>query len=282
MEGSSTGAVREYLARRKDGTVFPCIVYYVTISDMDGTPVGIRGILTDITNRKLMEEEINRINRELEVYAEVVSHDLRGPISVIQSASIKLDELMERCADPDTAGIGMKIVHIIGKSAENAVALINDLLTLARAGQVTSKVFETDVRGIVDKVLEENAAPIEERDIKVAVDEDLGHIMADPTQLYQIFTNLIRNAIAYNDNPEPEIRVTHQEEKGVHIYKVRDNGSGIPPDEVEEIFLPLHRGKTGGTGIGLSIVYKLVSLYRGEIRAYNDGGACFEFTLMDL
>ncbi|RJP30881.1 MAG: PAS domain-containing sensor histidine kinase [Actinobacteria bacterium] len=282
MDGSSTGAVREYLARRKDGTVFPCVVYSVIISDEAGTPVGIRGILTDITERKLMEEELARINRELKVYAEVVSHDLRGPISVIQSASATLEGLMEDCADRDTVAKGDKVVGIIRNSSLSAEVLIENLLALAKAGQSPGEVSEIDVKEIVEKVLEDKAWPIEEKGVRVAVDDDLGRILADPTHVYQIFSNLIGNALSYNDNPDPQVGITHEEEDGVHRYLVRDNGPGIPAEDIESVFLPLFRGKDGGTGLGLSIVEKLVSLYGGEIRAYNDGGACFTFTLRDL
>lgn len=282
MDGSSLGATCEHLARRKDGTVFPCIVYSVSIPDEDGAPAGIRGILTDITERKTMEAELKRINSELDVYAEVVSHDLRGPLSVIQSASTNLDELMENCADLDTAGTGRSVVDIITKSTENAEELINNLLALARAGQAPGKINETDVRELVEKVLEEKAVILEKKGVKVEVDENLGRIMAEPTHIYQIFSNLIGNAITYNDNPHPEIGITHRESKGLHHYMVRDNGPGIPPDEVEKIFKPLYRGVSGGTGIGLSIVDKLTALYGGGISAYNTGGACFEFTLGDL
>ena len=282
MDGSSTGAVREYLARRKDGTVFPCIVYSVIILDEDGAPAGIRGILTDISERKAIEEELESINRELEVYAEVVSHDLRGPISVIKSASMNLDGLMEECTDGDTTAQGNKIVEIIRNSTLNAEALIDNLLALAKAGQSPDEVGEIDVKGIVDKVLEDRVWPMEERGVRVSVDDDLGRIAADPTHVYQIFSNLIGNAISYNKSPEPRIEISHEEENGIHRYLVRDNGPGIPAEEVEDIFLPLFRGEGGGTGLGLSIVSKLVSLYGGRIEAYNDKGACFTFTLRDL
>lgn len=282
MDGSSTGATREYLALRKDGDAFPCIVYSVLITDEHGRPAGVRGILTDITERKRMEEELERINQELEVYADVVSHDLRGPISVIQSASNNLDQLVEDCADREMESMGRKIAEIIKSSADSAEALIENLLDLAKAGQVPDEVHEIDVREIVDRIIEEKSLSLREKNVRVVIDDDLGRIVADPTHIYQIFANLIGNAIAYNDNPRPEIRVSHETKGGFHAYQVRDNGSGISPREAERVFRPLYRGRNGGTGIGLSIVRRLVTLYGGEIRAYNDGGTCFAFTLGDL
>ncbi len=282
ISGASEGDTREYLARRKDGTTFPCMVYSTAVKDERGTTVGIRGILTDISERKRMEEEIIRANRELELYAEVVSHDLRGPVSVIRSAISGLEVILRDCEDARAAENVGKVLEIMRESSETAQSLIEDLLALAKAGQMPEKTSRVEVRGVVEKVLKERAASIEEKGIKVCRDEDLGTVRADPTHIYQIFSNLISNSIAYNHDPEPVIWIEHREESGFHRYRVRDNGPGIPEGEAEDIFLPLHRGKDGGSGLGLSIVHRLVTLYGGAIRAYNQGGACFEFTLRDL
>jgi signal transduction histidine kinase len=104
----------------------------------------------------------------------------------------------------------------------------------------------------------------------------------DPTHAYQVFSNLIGNAIKHNDSENPEIRISRLVEAGPgrFRYLVRDNGPGISEGAEADIFLPFHKGPNStGTGIGLSMVHKVVRLYGGEVRAYNDGGACLEFTL---
>jgi signal transduction histidine kinase len=78
------------------------------------------------------------------------------------------------------------------------------------------------------------------------------------------------------------VRRLGYEAEGGHSYLVRDNGSGISPEYIDRIFEPFFKGEPGGSGIGLSTVKKIVEVYGGEIRAYNDGGACFEFTLYDF
>ncbi len=281
MSGASEGDTKEYLARKKDGSTFPCVVYSAAIMDEGGRPVGLRGILADISERKRMEEEIIRANRELELYAEVVSHDLRGPVSVIRSAAESMESLMEGCGDPKTAETAKRTLEIMRNSSEAAQELIEDLLALAKAGQMPERIIPVRVGEVVERVLRERVPGLESKGMRVERDEDLGTVMADPTHIYQIFSNLIANAIAYNDSPRPELSIAYREEGSLHRYLVKDNGSGILQGEAEDIFLPLHRGKGGGTGLGLSIVHRLVTLYGGTIRAYNDGGACFEFTLRD-
>ncbi len=78
-----------------------------------------------------------------------------------------------------------------------------------------------------------------------------------------------------------EVSYLGDDENGLHRYLLRDNGSGVRPEDLDEIFVPFFKGKTGETGIGLSTVVKIVKVYHGEIRAYVDNGSCFEFTLRD-
>lgn len=144
-------------------------------------------------------------------------------------------------------------------------------------------VSSVDVSEVVARVLEENMGRIESDGVKIRVDDNLGTVIEHPTHVYQVFSNLIRNAIKHNDSRSPVVEVTFlgTEEGYGHRYLVRDNGSGIPPGDLEKVFLPFFKGESGETGIGLATVDKIVRGYGGEIRAYNAGGACFEFILKD-
>jgi signal transduction histidine kinase len=107
-------------------------------------------------------------------------------------------------------------------------------------------------------------------------------VVADPVHIYQLFSNLVANAVRYNDNPNPRLAIHYQEmEKGLHHYTVEDNGRGIPPEDRERVFLPLVKGKGGGTGVGLAIVRKVVEVYGGTIGIGDGEGARFEITLRD-
>jgi signal transduction histidine kinase len=227
-------------------------------------------------------QELSERNSDLEAYAHVVSHDLKGPLSAVISASDTIDELMKNCDDEKVANQVTEVASIILRSSLSAIDLINDLLGLAKAGQAPKKISNVEVKAQVQKVLEERSSLIEARGIKVITDDDLGTVWADPTHIYQLFTNLIGNAIEYDDNPNPEIRITHRKEDGAHHYRVRDNGPGIPAGEAEEIFLPLYRGRNGGTGLGLAIVKRIVEIYHGDVGVTSNGGACFDLTLKDF
>ncbi|MBU1670699.1 MAG: response regulator [Actinobacteria bacterium] len=227
--------------------------------------------------------ERQRMLVELDGFAHTVSHDLKGPLTAIKVASDTLLRLTSRPTTETTCMDIDEIAVLISRNVDKASALIKDILSLAEAGQVPKEVSEVDVRQVVERVLEEKSGDIREKGVEVAVDEDLGHVIASPTHIYQVFLNLIGNSISHNDSPSPRIEVSclGRDADGRHRYQVSDNGPGIPPDMIDRIFIPFTSGRAGGTGIGLSIVDKITRVYDGSVTARNEGGACFEFSMMD-
>jgi signal transduction histidine kinase len=139
------------------------------------------------------------------------------------------------------------------------------------------------VRRVVSRVVEQLGPEITSRGIDLKVDEPLGEILASPTHIYQLFLNLISNAVKYNNNRNPVVTVSRLQSpaEDAHRYLVSDNGPGIDPENIDLMFQPFFKGESGGTGLGLATVMKVVKLYAGTVAVYNDGGACFEFTLYD-
>jgi PAS domain S-box-containing protein len=268
---------------RKDGTVFPVSIRRWLITDDDGTPVAMWSIDRDITEKKAHEQQIERIHAELRGFAHTVSHDLKSPIHQVTLAVYTLERLLEMEPTPEIQRYKTEVLTAIRNGLDRANNLIDDMLVLAEAGQVPAEVIAVDISEKVEEVLAERAADIEIRGITVRRDEDLGIVVASPTHVYQIFSNLVKNAINYNDNPEPaiEIHALPDDGTGARRFEVRDNGSGIPEDLIDRIFVPFAKGDSGDTGIGLSIVERIVEIYGGKVRAYNDPGACFEFSLHD-
>ncbi len=177
----------------------------------------------------------------------------------------------------------LELSQIIESNVKKSVNLTDDLLELAEAGHLPWEVEEVDIGEVVQRVLEERSEEVREKKVQVRRDRDLGRVRANPTHMYLLFSNLISNAIKHNDNSKPEITIAHEpgKEAAVHIYRVCDNGSGIDPVYLDKIFLPFFSGEADRPGIGLATVEKIVNIYGGKVRAYNDDGACFEFTLFD-
>jgi len=239
---------------------------------------------SEIARRRRIEEDLRKLNIELDGYSSMVSHDLRAPLTAIRLANETLQKLVRRTdledIDPEITRFG----EVIEISSNRAEALIEDLLALARAGQKPENISDVDVSEVVRGVLEERAENIKEKGVEVRADENLGHVSADFTHLYQVFSNLIGNAIKHNTGKKPRVDVSYlgEDEGGCHRYLIKDNGAGIPPGDIENVFLPFFRGENGETGIGLSTAEKIIKVYDGEIRVYNDSGACFEFVLRDF
>ncbi len=270
----------EYTARRKDGRTFPVIVSSSPIQ-RDGRTVGVGGIITDITKRKKDEEELRRVNAELDKFAQTVSHDLKNPIHRVMLSCHVMQELLEGPITGEKTRKTREVLGIAFGGLKQAHRLIEDLLTLAESGQVPWIVESVDLTGLVRSIVEERTDLITEKGVTVEVDDDLGEILASPTQLHQLFDNLISNAVKYcgGEQPVVEVRRLAASGDGGGRYLVRDNGRGIPDDLIDSLFLPFVKGPGGETGVGLSIAHKIAGNYGGAIRAYNDGGACFEFTL---
>ncbi len=274
----------ETLRVAKDGRIIDVSITISPVKDAAGEIVGASSVARDITVRKKTEEQLRKANEELEAFASVVSHDLRGPLAAIRVGDETLRTLMAGEQTDETRAVAEEVVDLMHRSLLRADHLIDNLLRLAGAGQVPSQLKRVDVGRVVAAVLEERASDIASRDIEVETSDDLGELMADPTHIYQLFSNLIGNAITHNDSERPTVRVLRRPDDaaGRHRYVICDNGSGIPEKDMGKIFTPFFKGKSGGTGIGLSIVHKIAEVYGGGVTARNEGGTCFEVTLQDF
>jgi len=223
------------------------------------------------------------LNNELEGYAHLVSHDLKGPLSTMIAAGLALRGILKAEWHEQGLQEAIELISIIESNVRKSIALIDDLLELAEASQKPWEVGAVDIEEVIKRVVSEHADVIREKGVRIRVDTHIGHVVANPTHMYQLFSNLIANAIKHNDNPQPEITISSlgRTEAGLRRYRIRDNGSGIDEASMDKIFLPFFSGKSGETGIGLATVEKIVNVYDGSIKAYNDDGAVFEFTLKD-
>jgi PAS domain S-box-containing protein len=266
--------------RCKDGSTVWVESKIGFLRDKDGKAVGMLGVTRDISERKKWEEELDRMNAELKGYAHVVSHDLKGPLTATSMVLEMIERVLGKRRLPEEKKEKLDEMLDIGQgSMRRANTLVEDLLVLAEAG-APQDTLPVSVENTVNNVLADNADRIREKGITVEFGPSLGEVVASPIQIYQLFSNLVRNSIEHSGNESPVIEISNLGVEGtVHRFLVRDNGGGIPEEILDDLFIPFVKGESGGTGIGLSIVEKIVKTYGGEIKAYNDNGACFEFAL---
>jgi PAS domain S-box-containing protein len=241
----------------------------------------------DITELKKAEEtlrlkleELSRSNEELEQFAYVSSHDLQEPLRMITSYL----QLLQRRYQGNLDDKADKYIHFAVDGASRMQNLINDLLEYSRVTTSAREIKTTNCEFILNQILSNLKLMI--KDNKVTISHDpLPYVMVDPTQLIQVFQNLILNGIKFQSEEAPKIHVSAEKKESEWVFSVRDNGIGINPrysEKIFEIFKRLHtREKYFGTGIGLAICKRIVERHGGRIWVESElgKGSIFYFTL---
>jgi len=258
-------------------------VYLTTkfpLRDANGNIYAVCGISTDMTERKLMEEELRRSNAELEQFAYIASHDLQEPLRAL-SGMVQL--LQKRYQGKLDERADEYIQHAVEASARMQ-ALIQALLTYSRTQRSTQPIELVDAGQCLQTSLKNLHASIQETRTVVTTDP-LPHVHADPVQLTQLFQNLIGNGIKFRGDAEPQIHISATKLSDAWQFSVRDNGIGIESQYYERIFLIFQRLHTRreypGTGIGLALCKKIIERHGGRIWVESEPqhGATFYFTI---
>jgi PAS domain S-box-containing protein len=256
--------------------------FYAAEIEYQGGPAGIATII-DITHLVQIEEDLREANAELQGFAHTVSHDLKAPLAAARAGIEAFMQLIEQNDGEIDAALAAELPPVVQRSLVKASELVEDLLALAVSEQTDVASIPVSVERVMSQVADENEAEMRRRGGSLHFDEDMGIVLANPTQVYQVFSNLVRNAFQHNTASVPIVEVLNVDcdTPGLHRYAVRDNGAGIPESIMERLFDPFLSGPGGGTGVGLAIVSRIVASSGGEIEAFNDGGAVVEFTLQD-
>ncbi len=240
--------------------------------DEQGNVQRFIGTFLDITRRKQAEEqlehyaaELERSNRELEQFGYVISHDLQAPLRATTSY---LHLLADRYEGQLGDRANSYIVNAVD-SAEHMRKMIRALLDLSRVGTRGEEFALTDVEAVVERTLQSLMPIIEETKAKVTFDP-LPSVMADETQLGQVFQNLIANGIKFRrEKVQPHVHISAKREGDEWIFSVEDNGIGIDPKHAERIFQIFQRLHTEedypGLGMGLALCKRIVERHGGRI-----------------
>ena len=236
-------------------------------------------IKAEETNSRLLLA-LEKSNKELEEYAHIVSHDLKSPLHKIYAILDWVKEDNKKSFGQET----LSNISLIEETLEKMEQLISDILEYS---SITSDASEkenkkVDVTEIIDDVITKILVP---KHITIHVGEKMPKINADPAKIGQLFQNLLANAIRYNDKENGRIEINSRKIKSGYEFSISDNGMGIEKeyhDKIFKIFQTLHKSEDS-TGIGLSIVKKIVDLYQGKIWLESEPGvgSTFYFTILN-
>jgi PAS domain S-box-containing protein len=255
----------------------PCVIRQVIdVTEVRRAAAERSALLAELRARNA---ELERSNEELEQFASVASHDLSEPLRVIAGHV----DLLARRYEGQLDDAADRYIAFAVDGCTRMRRLIDDLLRYSRTGRDLVR-SEVDLGALAGSVVADMASAIEQCEGRVVVGA-LPEVMGDPTQLAQVLSNLIGNALKFRrpDHP-PLVQVSAADGGEVWAITVSDNGIGIPPRHRERIFglfERLHTQGVPGTGIGLAICRKVVERHGGDIAvADNDtDGTAFTFTL---
>ncbi|MFZ1405522.1 MAG: ATP-binding protein [Anaerolineae bacterium] len=258
-----------------------------------------RALLSVVEDQKIAEEQINKLNaeleqriiertaqlqaanKELEAFAYSVSHDLRSPLRAVDGFSRILLEEYEDKLDAE----GKRLLNVVRTNTQRMDQLITDLLTLSRITRGEMQFSRIDMTALVHTVYHEIASSETQGAISFSV-AHLPDAFGDPTLLRQAWSNLLSNATKYTmPKTERRIEIGSYAEDGMNVYFVKDNGVGFDPAYTHKLFGVFQRLHTTaefeGNGVGLAIVQRIIHRHGGRVWAEGqvNQGATFYFAL---
>ena len=297
------GAISDYLARARsvDGRPLAVLMSAHLVRDDQGDVARIDGSVVDFTARKAAEDEIERLNaeleqrvldrtaqldaanKELEAFAYSVSHDLRAPLRHISGFSSLLAERAGGSLDEKSH----HYVDTISRSVREMGVLIDDLLQFSRTGRTELKIEPVDMNATLAEALEPLRREADDRDIEWSIGP-LPTVVADRALLRQVWANLLGNAVKYTRGRAPahiEVGARDGDAANEDVFWVRDNGVGFDMQYAHKLFGVFQRlhsaAEFEGTGIGLANVQRIINRLGGRVwaEAELDNGATFYFAV---
>ncbi len=270
--------------KTRDGQNYWINSTIVPLNNELGIPHQYISIQHDITEVKNAETairdyatDLEKKNKELDQFAYVVSHDLKAPLRAINNLSEWIYEDLGSDVSPDVKSN----LSLLRGRVKRMESLINGILDYSRAGRIKAKVELVNVAELLKDIIESLAIPAH---YSINIPDNLPYLKTEKIALEQVFSNLISNAIKYNNSPEPRLEIEHKTIENQHQFCVKDNGPGIESEFFDKIFVIFQtlqsRDKVESTGVGLAIVKKIIDEKGGKVWVESEKGhgAGFYFT----
>ncbi len=249
-------------------------------SGINGIVVNSRDVSERFENELQFKEyasSLEKINKELDQFAYIVSHDLKAPLRAINNLAEWIHEDLESIMDEGTK----KNISMLQGRIGRMESLINGILQYSRAGRMKAELVPIPMKDFIQDIVL-NLSPPEH--FVIQIQENMPVVEAEKVSMDQVFSNFISNAIKYNSNANPVVRIGYEDRGPVHCFFVEDNGPGISPDFHEKVFTIFQtlqaRDSVESTGVGLAIVKKIVEEKGGSVwlESEEGQGAKFIFT----
>jgi signal transduction histidine kinase len=217
---------------------------------------------------------LNKANEELKSFAYVVSHDLKAPLRAINQLSGWIAEDYREVFDDD----GKEQMALLQSRAKRMHEMIDGILQYSRVGRIKEPDEKIDINVLLIEMIKHIAPPPH---IEIKVQAGLPTIVGEKLKIFQVFQNLLDNAIKYNDKSHGVIEISCREHESSWEFSVKDNGPGIPRHYQEKIFQLFQtlapKDQSDSTGIGLSLIEKIVDNWGGRIRIESEPGCGCNF-----
>lgn len=287
-----TGRVEaEIIIRKQDGSDIHASLKAVALASDR-----YMGFCSDITERKQAEEALRRLNAQLEQrvtertaqleainselkdFAYIASHDLKAPLRGVSHLTTWILQDYAEVLDDQ----GQELLHLLSSRVQRMARLIEGILEYSRIGRLQGEKQWLNLQTLVHDIIDSLAPPTH---IQVSVETPLPNVWGNSTRIMQVFQNLISNAIEYHDKAQGSVTVRCDDAGEQWQFSVADNGPGIAQHDYDRIFKIFQTGhrrdEIESTGIGLTVVKKIVELYGGAIWVQSEVGvgSTFCFTL---
>lgn len=281
LDGIQSSLATEFRQKKTDDSFTWISCKGIVKHDENNRPVRIVGTVTDISERKAYQENLEDKTAEMERFIYTASHDLKTPLVTI---STFLGILQYNISSGDEQQIQQNI-HYIDTAAKKMARLLDDLIEISRVGRIVHQFQDINALQLIQEALTLAGGIIRTRGVHVQITVPEIYLYGDRQRLLEVWQNLIENSIKYmGDQQDPSLELGAESKENEVVFFVRDNGIGIESEFHSHIFGLFNKldHTTEGSGLGLAMVKRIIELHQGQIWVESAGkgqGSCFYFTL---